>query len=94
MESEKITEFIIRIESKLSSIDTKVDGIVDQLKDHSHRIQKLESRSGESSRNVESPSESFKTKMTEFLAKALIGAIAVIAALTGAGGILTKIFEK
>lgn len=88
MENDKITEFIIRIESKLSSIDTKVDGIVDQLKDHSHRIQKLESRNGESS------SESFKTKMTEFLAKALIGAIAVIAALTGAGGILTKIFEK
>ena len=35
---DKLTELVIRIETKLSSIDAKVDGIIDQLKDHSQRI--------------------------------------------------------
>ena len=29
MDDSKITEFVIRIETKLSSIETKVDGIID-----------------------------------------------------------------
>jgi hypothetical protein len=91
MNDDKLTEVIIRIESKLSSIDTKVDGIVDQLKDHSHRIQRLESRNGT---NQNQDAESFKNKMLVFLAKALIGSIAVIGSLCGAGGILKSIFVQ
>ena len=78
---DKLTEFIIRIETKLSSIETKVDGIIDQLKDHSQRIQRLEQSSG----------SSLKTNLLEFALKAIIGLVAVVAALSGAGGILSKI---
>ena len=78
---DKITEFIIRIETKLSSIETKVDGIIDQLKDHSQRIQRLEQSSG----------SSLKSNLLEFALKAIIGLVAVVAALSGAGGILSKI---
>ena len=79
---DKLTELVIRIETKLSSIDAKVDGIIDQLKDHSQRIQRLEQNSG----------SSLKSNLLEFALKAIIGLIAVIIALTGAGGIASKIF--
>ena len=78
---DKLTEFIIRIQTKLSSIETKVDGIIDQLKDHSQRIQRLEQSSG----------SSLKSNLLEFALKAIIGLVAVVAALSGAGGILSKI---
>lgn len=79
---EKLTEFVIRIETKLSSIEAKVDGIIDQLKDHSQRIQRLEQSCG----------SSLKSNLLEFALKAIIGLVAVIVALTGAGGIMSKIF--
>ena len=79
---DKLTEFIIRIETKLSSIEAKVDGIIDQLKDHSQRIQRLEQSCG----------SSLKSNLLEFALKAIIGLVAVIVALTGAGGIMSKIF--
>ena len=79
---DKLTELVIRIETKLSSIEAKVDGIIDQLKDHSQRIQRLEQSCG----------SSLKSNLLEFALKAIIGLVAVIVALTGAGGIMTKIF--
>lgn len=79
---DKLTELVIRIETKLSSIEAKVDGIIDQLKDHSQRIQRLEQSCG----------SSLKSNLLEFALKAIIGLVAVIIALTGASGIMTKIF--
>ena len=79
---DKLTELVIRIETKLSSIEAKVDGIIDQLKDHSQRIQRLEQSCG----------SSLKSNLLEFALKAIIGLVAVIIALTGAGGIMSKIF--
>ena len=79
---DKLTELVIRIETKLSSIEAKVDGIIDQLKDHSQRIQRLEQSCG----------SSLKSNLLEFALKAIIGLVAVIVALTGAGGIMSKIF--
>ena len=79
---DKLTELVIRIETKLSSIEAKVDGIIDQLKDHSQRIQRLEQSCG----------SSLKSNLLEFALKAIIGLVAVIVALTGASGIMSKIF--
>ena len=42
MEQEKIFEFILEIKSSLASIDSKVNGITDQLRNHESRIQKIE----------------------------------------------------
>lgn len=42
MDQEKIFEFILEIKSKLSSIDAKVDGILEQIKNHENRIQNIE----------------------------------------------------
>ena len=80
---DKLTEFIVKIESKLSSIDAKVDGIIDQLKDHSQRIQRLEQGSN----------GGLKTNLLEFALKAIIGLVAVIVALTGSGSIISQIIK-
>lgn len=82
MDDDRITEFIIKVESKLSSIETKVDGIVAQLQDHAKRIGQLEQGQGQG--------QGLKTNLLEFALKAIIGLITVVIALTGAGGILTK----
>ena len=42
MEQDKIFEFILEIKSSLASIDSKVNGITDQLRNHESRIQKIE----------------------------------------------------
>lgn len=42
MEQDKIFEFILEIKSSLTSIDSKVNGITDQLRNHESRIQKIE----------------------------------------------------
>ena len=42
MEQDKFFELILEIKSSLSSIDSKVNGITDQLRNHESRIQKIE----------------------------------------------------
>lgn len=42
MEQDKIFEFILEIKSSLASIDSKVNGITDQLRNHESRIEKIE----------------------------------------------------
>lgn len=45
MDQDKIFEFILEIKSSLASIDSKVNGITDQLRNHESRIQKIEEQS-------------------------------------------------
>lgn len=42
MEQDKIFELILEIKSSLASIDSKVNGITDQLRNHESRIEKIE----------------------------------------------------
>ena len=42
MEQDKIFEFILEIKSSLASIDSKVNGITDQLRNHESRLQRIE----------------------------------------------------
>ena len=42
MEQDKIFEFILEIKSSLASIDSKVNDITEQLRNHESRIQKIE----------------------------------------------------
>ena len=45
MEQDKIFEFILEIKSSLASIDSKVNNITDQLRNHESRIEKIEEQS-------------------------------------------------
>ena len=84
MMDDKITEFIIRIETKLSSIETKVDGIQTTLQNHESRIQNLE-------KNDQSNDSSFKNDILKLLAKAILISVCGFATLAGAGSVIAKI---
>lgn len=84
MNEEKLLELIIDIKSKLSSIDTKVDGIAQRLENHEHRITSLEKGSGDK--------KDWKNDLIGLLVKGVVASIFVIGSLAGAGSILAKIF--
>ena len=42
MDTDKFFELILEIKSSLASIDSKVNGITDQLRNHETRIEKIE----------------------------------------------------
>lgn len=87
MNDEKILDIIIEIKSKLSSIDTKVDGIAQRLENHEHRIVTLEKCSTQSDKNKD-----WKNDLIGLLVKGVVASIFVIGSLAGAGSILAKMF--
>lgn len=83
---EHLTDFIIQIKTSLASIETKVDGILDQLKNHENRILELEHHI------VAHSTAANMTVDSKFLGKCLLITLGIIATLTGAGGLIVKIF--
>lgn len=84
MEQSKIEEIIIKISAGLAEMNANLKAALDVIKNHEQRIQVLEQDKG--------GSQSFWRDTVSWLVKTLlIGAVAV-AALSGAGGILSKIF--
>lgn len=84
MNEEKLLELIIDIKSKLSSIDTKVDGINSRLDNHERRISTLEQGG--------SGKKDWKNDLIGLLVKGVVASIFVIGSLAGAGSILSKQF--
>lgn len=82
---ERLTDIVISINTRLASIDAKLDNVQSQLKDHSERIRRLET--------VEPSKKNMKDELLGFALKAVIGLVAVVAALTGSGSILTQIVK-
>lgn len=85
---EKLTDIVISINTRLASIDAKIDNQQSQLKDHSERIRRLETVY-----TVEPLKKNMKDELLSFALKAVIGLVAVVAALTGSGSILTQIVK-
>lgn len=83
MDQEKIFEFILEIKSKLSSIDAKVDGILEQIKNHENRIQ-----------NIENAMKNGDKAATNYLGKALVISLGIIGSLTGATALILKLFSN
>lgn len=67
----------------MASIDTKVSGILDQVKNHENRILDLERRAVTKSQDDDSG-------LKKLLGKCLFYAILIIASLTGAGTLIQK----
>lgn len=85
MEDKQLFDIIVKIESSLASIDTKVNSIADQLRDHGQRILRLET--------TEKPKD-MKSDLLGFALKAIIGLVTIIASLTGGGALLSQILGK
>lgn len=82
---EKLADIVISINTRLASIDAKLDNVQSQLKDHSERIRRLET--------VEprvKGEDDFKADLLKLMAKGLVVSIMTVGSLAGAGGLIAK----
>ena len=79
MEQDKIFEFILEIKSSLASIDSKVNDIADQLRNHESRIQKIEEQC--SKQNEET---------TKLLGGTISKILTILGYVIGGSALLTK----
>lgn len=69
----------MKMESHISSIDTKLSSFCSKISDHERRLANLEKSKED-------------TGLAKILAKTLMYAIFVIGSLAGAGGLIAKLF--
>lgn len=81
MEQDKIFEFILEIKSSLASIDSKVNDITDQLRNHESRIQKIEEQG--SKQNEET---------TKLLGGTISKILTILGYVIGGSALLTKFY--
>ena len=79
MEEDKFFEFILEIKSSLASIDSKVNGITDQLRNHESRIQKIEEQG--SKQNEET---------TKLLGGTILRILTILGYVIGGSALITK----
>ena len=79
MEQDKIFEFILEIKSSLASIDSKVNDITDQLRNHESRIQKIEEQG--SKQNEET---------TKLLGGTILRILTILGYVIGGSALITK----
>jgi Mg2+ and Co2+ transporter CorA len=107
MTNEKLTDTILEISSKISSLEATLISInhntekmLEQILAHEQRITTLEQFHKPQNivpqntvpQNTTNKDESFKNDMIKLLCKAILIAGISIASLSGAGGIIAKIF--
>ena len=81
MEQDKIFEFILEIKSSLASIDSKVNDITDQLRNHESRIQKIEEQG--SKQNEET---------TKLLGGTISKILTILGYVIGGSALITKFY--
>lgn len=100
MTNEKLTDTILEISSKISSLEATLISInhntekmLEQILAHEQRITTLEQFHKPQQQTTPAQNEnSFKNDMIKLLCKAILIAGISIASLSGAGGIIAKIF--
>ena len=79
MEQDKIFEFILEIKSSLASIDSKVNGITDQLRNHESRIQKIEEQGSKQNEAT-----------TKLLGRTISKILTILGYVIGGSALITK----
>lgn len=90
MDAEKVDDLLFQINGKLSSIEAKLDTMNETLLRHEARITTLERDVIEAKAGQKG---GFRGEVVSLLVKALIISLAAIATLTGATGVIAKIFH-
>lgn len=88
MNEENFTQLAIKISSELGTLNANMAQVLGKISEHDERLRNLEN-SGRKPCD-----ENLKDRLLEWCAKGLLAAIGVIAALSGAAGIIKQIFEK
>lgn len=81
MTQERIDELILTISTQLATLNTQTKSVLDKLADHEIRLA-----------HIESGKSSLRDTIVTWLVKGIVVAIVTIGGLTGASGILAKVF--
>lgn len=81
MTQERIDELILTISTQLATLNTQTKSVLDKLADHEIRLT-----------HIESGKSSLRDTIVTWLVKGIVVAIVTIGGLTGASGILAKVF--
>ena len=94
MTEERTEQLLFDINGKLSSIETKLDGLNDTILKHEARLTSLENNFNKYIQNIKfKEPEDYKTALLMLLGKAILLAMVCLGTLAGAGGIISKIFN-
>ena len=81
MTQERIDELILTISTQLATLNTQTKSVLDKLADHEIRLS-----------HIESGKSSLRDTIVTWLVKGIVVALVTIGGLTGASGILAKVF--
>ena len=81
MTQERIDELILTISTQLATLNAQTKSVLDKLAEHEIRLT-----------HIESGNPSMKDTIVTWLVKGIVIALVTIGGLTGASGILVKVF--
>lgn len=81
MTQERIDELILTISTQLATLNAQTKSVLDKLADHEMRLT-----------HIESGKSSLRDTIVTWLVKGIVVALVTIGGLTGASGILAKVF--
>ncbi len=94
MTEEKTEQLLFDINGKLSSIETKLDGMNSTILKHEARLTTLEDKVSEHLAVFKNGrDEDFKTQLLMLLGKSILIAIVTLGTFAGAGGIISKLIH-
>lgn len=92
MNHETVENVLFEINGKLSSIETKIDSMSENILRHEARLTTLEHSFNQHCQDVAKKSvDGFKMEMLRLLGKCLVISLSALSVLVGGGSILTKI---
>lgn len=91
MSEDKITELVMKVTGELAALNANMRSVLDTLANHAERIRKLELHPSNAVSIGKCGEGDFKTELLRLLAKATVIGLCVIATLTGASGLISKV---
>lgn len=94
MSDDRIEELLMEIVQKVSKIETQLSNSSNTLQNHEHRIETLEKHPSNQVDFNPKSEDNFKTEMLKLLGKCVLIGLTVIATLTGASGLISKVIGQ
>ena len=86
MDEDKLTELVMKISTELAALNANLKNALEKLNSHENRITALETQKHDEKQ------DDWRSQLIMLLAKAIVIGGVSIAALSGASGIIAKIF--
>lgn len=92
MTSEDLTKIAFDISNSLAALNANMESVLAKMADHENRLHTLEQSQIQTTATTANKENDFKTELLKLLARAATIGLVVIGSLTGASGIISKIF--